>query len=114
MMGWRTGCIMRGLMIRTVLGVRGWVVVCGVVHLTLREVARTRSKVLVERVVRQLGEGRSSWLQHLVLLAQVVRGHQSVKERGFVIVIVEVGLAGLDDGEAEQEPQPHTQHVLVV
>merc|ERR1719357_256156 len=73
------------------------------------EISRTRSKGLVERIVRQLGEGRSSWL---IILAKIVRGHQSVKERGFVIVIVDIGLAGVDDGEAEQEPPPHTQHVL--
>jgi len=108
-----TGCIM---MSRTVLGVRGWVGEMvghrgGVVHLGMREISRTRSKVLVERIVRQLGEGRSSWL---IVLAKVVRGHQSVKERGFVIVIVDVGLAGVDDGEAEQEPHPHAQHVLVM
>jgi hypothetical protein len=31
-----------------------------------------------------------------------------------VLTVVEVGLAGVDDGEAEQEPHPHPQHVLVV
>jgi len=106
-------CIM---MSRTVLGVRGGVGEMvrdrgGVVHLGRGEIPWTRSKVLVERIVRQLGEGRSSWL---IILAKIVRGHQSVKERGFVIVIVDIGLAGVDDGETEQEPHPHTQHVLLM
>lgn len=101
------------MMSRTMVGVRGGVGEMvrdrgGVVHLGMREISWTRSKVLVERIVR---EGRSSWL---IILAKIVRGHQSVKERGFVIVIVDVGLAGLDDGKAEQEPHPHTQHVLVL
>ena len=40
--------------------------------------------------------------------------HQQSVSLNEVLTVVEVGLAWVDDGEAEQEPHPHPQHVLVV
>ena len=41
----------------------------------------------------------------------VTNNQYALKE---VLTVIEVGLAWVDDGEAEQEPHPHPQHVLVV